>query len=80
MYLRDKVSSVTRPVKELRGFERVTLEPGQSTTVTFDLGPDDLSFWSVDMEEIVEPGMFDIMVGHSSDDIAQSVTLEVVEK
>ncbi len=80
MYLRDRVSSVTRPVKELRGFERVTLEPGESTTVTFELGPDDLSFWSVDMEEIVEPGMFNIMVGHSSNDIAQSVELEVVEK
>ncbi len=80
MYLRDRVSSVTRPVQELRGFERVTLDPGETTTVTFELGPDDLSFWGPDMEEIVEPGMFDIMVGHNAADITQTVSLEVVER
>jgi beta-glucosidase len=80
MYLYDHVSEVARPVRELRGFERVTLEPGESTTVTFEIGPEDLSFWGTDMKEIVQPGLFDIMVGHSSSNIAQSVELEVVEK
>lgn len=79
LYLRDRVSSVTRPVKELRGFERVRLQAGETTTVSFEIGPDDLSFYGSDMKEIVEPGLFDIMVGHSSDDV-QSVELEVVEK
>ncbi len=80
MYLRDRVSEVTRPVKELRGFKRVTLDPGETTTVSFEIGPDDLSFWDTDMEEVVEPGTFDVMVGHSSADIAQSTELNVVEK
>lgn len=79
MYLRDRVSEVTRPVKELRGFERVSLEPGETTTVSFEIGSDDLSFHGTNMEEIIEPGLFDIMVGHSSDDV-QSVELRVVEK
>lgn len=80
LYLRDRVSSVTRPVKELRGFERISLDSGETTTVSFEIGPDDLSFYGTDMEHIVEPGLFDIMIGHSSADIAQSATLEVVEK
>ena len=80
LYLRDRVSSVTRPVKELRGFERVTLDPGETTTVSFEIGPDDLSFIGLDMERIVEPGWFDVMVGHSSAEIAQSVPLEVISK
>lgn len=80
LYLRDKVSEVTRPVKELRGFERISLDPGETQTVTFEIGPDDLSFWDEDMKQKVEPGRFDLMVGHSSADIAQTVTLEVVER
>jgi beta-glucosidase len=78
MYLRDRVSSVTRPVQELRGFERVTLDPGETTTVTFEIGPDDLSFWGPDMEEIVEPGLFELRIGHSTTDIAQTASLEIV--
>ncbi len=78
MYLRDRVSSVTRPVQELRGFERVTLDPGETTTVTFEIGPDDLSFWGPDMEEIVEPGLFELRIGHSATDIAQTASLEIV--
>ena len=66
LYIRDVVSSVTRPTKELRGFERVTLAPGQSRTVTFTLGPDALSLIDRDMRRVVEPGRFDVMVGTSS--------------
>ena len=66
LYLRDLVSSVTRPIKELRGFERVTLAPGETKTVTFALGPDELSLIDRRMQRVVEPGRFDIMVGTSS--------------
>jgi beta-glucosidase len=76
LYIRDRVSSVTRPVKELKGFERVSLAPGQSKVVTFNVTPDKLSFLNLNMERVVEPGTFDIMVGASSVKL-QTVGLEV---
>ena len=66
LYVRDDVASVTRPVRELRGFRRVELQPGQSQTVTFALGHDDLAFHGPDMKRIVEPGAFTVFVGGSS--------------
>jgi len=66
LYVRDKVSSVTRPVKELKGFERVTLEPGKSRSVTFTLKPDAFQFWNKDMKRVIEPGEFEIMAGSNS--------------
>ena len=68
MYIRDVFSSVTRPVKELKGFERAVLEPGETRTVTFDITPDLLAFYDVHMKFLVEPGDFEIMVGNSSAD------------
>jgi len=68
MYIRDLVSSATRPVKELKGFLRIALEPGESTTVRFELTAELLAFWDVNMEYRVEPGDFEIMVGTSSAD------------
>ncbi|HEX5787772.1 MAG TPA: glycoside hydrolase family 3 N-terminal domain-containing protein [Woeseiaceae bacterium] len=79
LYVRDLVSSVTRPVKELKAFERVTLEPGESREVRFTLGPEALHMWNIDMERVVEPGEFDIMTGPNSADL-QSVTLTVTER
>jgi beta-glucosidase len=79
LYIRDEVSSVTRPLKELRGFRRVSLDPGQSQTVEFKLGFDELSFLNRDMKRVVEPGTFKIMVGGNSIDL-QDVTLTVVSK
>lgn len=76
LYIRDVVSSVTRPVKELRGFKRVTLAPGASETVTFQLGEKDFRFWNKDMQRIVEPGDFEIMAGPNSRDL-KKVTLSV---
>ncbi|HEY9231063.1 MAG TPA: fibronectin type III-like domain-contianing protein, partial [Blastocatellia bacterium] len=61
MYIHDQVSSVTRPVKELRGFQRISLQPGETRTVTFAITPDKLWFWNRDMKRVVEPGLFDIM-------------------
>ncbi|WP_427451548.1 glycoside hydrolase family 3 N-terminal domain-containing protein [Litorimonas sp. WD9-15] len=76
MYIRDKISSVTRPVKELKGFERVSLEAGETKTVSFDIGPKALRFYDINMNRVVEPGAFDVMVGNSSQNL-QTVTLEV---
>lgn len=66
LYIRDMVSSVTRPVKELKDFKRVTLEPGQKEKVSFTINPEQLSFYNIDMQYGVEPGEFKIMVGSSS--------------
>jgi beta-glucosidase len=69
LYVQDEVGSITRPVKELRGFRRVALEPGESRTVTFALTDGDLAFWGRDMEPVVEPGRFRVYVGGSSADV-----------
>ncbi len=79
LYIRDLVSSVTRPVKELKDFRRISLAPGESKTVTFTLTPDKLSFLNLHMERVVEPGQFDIMVGTSSVKY-QTTKLEVAAK
>jgi len=67
LYVRDLVGSVTRPVKELKGFQRVRLEPGQTVTVDFALHSDDLAFYGRDMKLTVEPGEFHAWIGGSSD-------------
>ena len=77
LYVRDLVSSVTRPVKELKDFRRVSLKPGESRTVTFTITPDKLSFLDLNMSRTVEPGAFDVMVGTSSIKF-QTARLEVV--
>jgi len=77
LYIHQRVASVTRPVKQLRGFKRVSLEPGQKVTVDFTLTPEDLSLIDVNMDRVVEPGMFDLMVGPNSAETS-SVALEVV--
>jgi beta-glucosidase len=78
MYIRDKISSVTRPVKELKGFKRITLEPGKSKTVNFEITPELLSFYDINMEYTVEPGEFEIMIGNSSrDEDLQKIILTV---
>ncbi len=75
LYVRDRVSLVTRPIKELKGFEKVSLAPGEQTTVTFQLGREQFEYLGAEMEWTVEPGEFDIMIGTSSrtEDL-QSVT------
>jgi beta-glucosidase len=79
LYIRDEISSVTRPVKELRGFRRISLEPGQTKTVEFALGFDELSFLNRDMHRVVEPGTFKIMVGGNSVDLIET-TLTVADR
>ena len=79
LYIRDKVSSVTRPVKELKGFQRISLKPGETRIVTLEITPGKLSFHNIDMEFVVEPGEFEIMVGNSSrDEDLNKLSLNVI--
>jgi beta-glucosidase len=78
MYIRDIVSSVTRPVKELKGFRRITLNPGEKKKVIFEVGTEALAFHNVDIKYVVESGRFEVMVGSSSrDEDLQKVELVV---
>lgn len=63
LYIRDLVSSVTRPIRELKGFQKVRLEPGQTKTVSFTLGPEQLAFYDANMKWVVEPGQFKVWIG-----------------
>lgn len=77
LYIRDQVSSVTRPVKELKAFKRISLQPGESKEVVFEIkASESLAFFDINMERTVEPGLFDIMIGRNSEDL-KSVVLEV---
>lgn len=79
MYLRDDVSSVTRPIKELRDFTRISLAPGETKKVTFKITPEKLSFYNREMKSVVEPGSFTVMVGGNSVDLV-TAKFEVIEK
>lgn len=68
LYIRDLVSSATRPIKELKAFRKVRLQPGETATVSFDITPASLAFYDIDMKYTVEPGDFELMVGNSSRD------------
>lgn len=76
LYIRDLVSSATRPVKELKGFRRITLQPGEKSTVELLITPESLAFWNISKRFVVEPGEFDVMVGPNSVDL-QTVRLTV---
>lgn len=81
LYIHDVLASVTRPVKELKGFQRLTLQPGQSCQVTFTLYSAQLAFYDGEMAYVIEPGEFEVMVGSSSEDIRLQGTFKlVVEK
>lgn len=69
MYVRDELSSVSRPIKELKGFERISLKAGETKKVTFNIGYDELSMLDKDLKRLVEAGDFRIMIGASSKDI-----------
>lgn len=78
LYLRDLVSSVTRPVLELKDFAKITLQPGETRRVTFSVTPDKLSFYNRELKKVVEPGGFEARVGPSSAQ-TQAVRFEVVD-
>jgi beta-glucosidase len=76
LYFRDPVASVARPVKELRGFQRLTLKPGETRRVSFTLGFDQFAIWH-DGKWVIEPGTIEIMIGSSSDDIRTSARFRI---
>jgi len=78
LYIKDNVSTVTRPILELKGFEKIFLKKGESKTVEFQITPDKLKFFDRNMHEVVEPGKFTIYVGKSSVDL-KSVELNVID-
>ncbi len=77
LYIRDLVGSTTRPVKELKGFERIYLQPGQTRTVTFKIAPEMLKFYNYDLQNVIEPGDFQLMIGPNSRDV-KTVGFKVV--
>jgi beta-glucosidase len=79
LYIRDVLSSVVTPVKQLKGFEKIFLEPGETKTLEFALGPEELALLDINHQWVVEPGEFKVMVGSSSKDIRLEGSFEVVE-
>jgi beta-glucosidase len=79
LYLRDLVGSVTRPVKELKGFERITLQSGEKRRIQFRLTPQHLGFYNRDMRFVVEPGTFRVTLGTSSTDGLEA-TFDVMDR
>ncbi|MDC7674581.1 glycoside hydrolase family 3 N-terminal domain-containing protein [Asticcacaulis machinosus] len=73
LYIRDDLSSVTRPVMELKGFKRLALKPGEKATVRFEITPADLQFYNLEMKRVVEPGTFTISSGQSSTSLKSTV-------
>ena len=81
LYLRDKVSSATRPVKELKGYKRIHLKVGETKNVIFEITPESLAFYDINMNYVVEPGTFNIMTGPSSNyKSLKSVELTILNK
>ena len=79
LYINDVISSVITPVRELRGFKKISLKRGEKKTVTFTLNPRDLSFINFGLERIVEPGVFEVMVGSSCEDIRLKGSFRVIQ-
>jgi beta-glucosidase len=77
LYIRDIIATVTVPVKELKGFSKISLKAGEKRTVSFKLKHDDLALYNKHMEKIVEPGTFEVMVGSSSKDIRANGSFEI---
>lgn len=80
LYIHDKISSVVRPVQELKGFEKIELEPGETKMVSFEIGTDELKMMDKNLDWVVEPGEFEIMIGSSSEDIRLKGTFSVLNQ
>ena len=72
LYTRQLVGSITRPVKELKGFKKIYLEPGESMVINFQITGNDLAFYNAKNKFVVEPGRFNLFIGSSSDDVKQA--------
>ncbi|MBN8784529.1 MAG: beta-glucosidase BglX [Terrimonas ferruginea] len=78
LYLRDRFGSVVRPVKELKDFRKISLQPGETKTVQFIINKEKLSFYNDKLQWIAEPGVFDVMIGSASDDIRLKEVIELM--
>ncbi len=72
LYLHDVAASISRPVKELKNFEKVMLEPGEEKVVTFTLSEDDLKFYNTELKHVAEPGEFKVMIGLDSQAVKEA--------
>jgi len=72
LYIRDKVGSITRPVKELKAFRKVWLKPGEEREVRFTLSEEDLKFYNAELKHVAEPGEFDLFIGGNSRDLKKA--------
>jgi beta-glucosidase len=79
LYIRDNVASLVRPVKELKGFEKVALKPGESKIIHFTIDRDKLSFYNQKLEWKAEPGTFTLMIGTASDNIQLQSSFQLVD-
>jgi beta-glucosidase len=77
LYIRDVVGSVSRPMKELKGFQKIFLKKGEEKQVTFEIGIDDLKFYNSDLQFVAEPGNFEVFVGTNSD-VSDKIGFELV--
>ena len=80
LYIRDLVGSITRPVKELKGFEKIFLKAGESKTVTFKITPELLRFYDYDLKQVAEPGDFDVMIGGDSRNVRSALQHDSVSR
>jgi len=78
LYINDEISSVTTPIKSLKEFQKISLEKGEKKTVKFKLTKDHLSLWNREMKRVVEPGLFKVMIGSSSEDIRLEGAFEMI--
>jgi beta-glucosidase len=78
LYINDIIATIPRPVKELKAFKRISLQPDETKTVEMQVKAESLSFYNLDMKRIVEPGMFKVMIGSSSDNILLEGEFEVI--
>jgi beta-glucosidase len=79
LYINDPISTVSTPVRELKGFRKIWLEPGESSRIQFELGPKHLSLVNRHLKRVVEPGEFKVMIGHSSDEVVLQGTFNIVD-
>ncbi|MHB9131955.1 MAG: glycoside hydrolase family 3 N-terminal domain-containing protein [Armatimonadota bacterium] len=77
LYLHDTIAPVVRPIKELRGFHKLRLQPGEAKTVTFTVSTEQLAFYDIDMRLVIDPGAIEVFVGSSSEDIRQTGTFHI---
>ncbi|HVO74594.1 MAG TPA: glycoside hydrolase family 3 C-terminal domain-containing protein, partial [Ignavibacteriaceae bacterium] len=78
LYIRDLVASITRPVKELKGFQKIELKPGETRKIEFTITPDMLSFLDINLKKTIEPGEFNVMIGGSSEELLKA-SFEIVK-